>query len=373
MNSVSSNVRQFANHALGQVTGLFRARLSRRIVFWTFLSIVVIEAIILVPSVERRRQELLEQIEDISAGKVQWILQTYPEATGAELLRHVQQLQADPMLALILGGAVYTEDGSLVGTFGEAPVLTFTNAQLGEELYSQNPERYDAAWIAPQPSGNYTIVIRHNAATMPAELFAYILRIVALVLIISAFVTGVMMIVLGPNLIYPVLTLRRDLIKAGDAVSTDQEVDQFESVQIQRRDELGDVITTFQQMFDQICQAIAERKQAEAELRDHNEQMRQYLEQVDRVTLAAVALENGEFQAESLDGVGQRDDELGQLARMFQQMAREVQQREATLKRQLAELKIEIDQQRVEREVAQITESEYFQELQAELNRLKKS
>jgi phage shock protein A len=366
MRSVSSNLRQF--------TGLFQARLSRRIVFWTFLSLVVIEAILLVPSAARRRQEILQQIEEVSSGKVQWILVTYPDATGEELLGHVQQLRTDPMLALILGGAVYEPDGDLVGTFGEVPALSFAEAQAGEELYLQPQNRYESAWIAPMPSGEHTIVIRHDATGTQAELFAYILRIVGLVLIIAAFVTLVMMIYLGPELIYPVLTLREDLSKVGNAVCEDQPnhaSDQFQSVKLKRQDELGEVISTFQQMFQRICQAIAERKQAEAELRQHNEQMRQYLEQVDRVTLAAVALETGEFQPETLDSVSQRPDELGQLARVFQQMAREVQQREADLKRQLAELKIEIDQQRVQQEVAQITESQYFQELQAEISQMK--
>ncbi|UBF24564.1 PAS domain S-box protein [Kovacikia minuta CCNUW1] len=43
---------------------------------------------------------------------------------------------------------------------------------------------------------------------------------------------------------------------------------------------------------------------------------------------------------------------------------------EAELKRQLQELQIEIDDQKRKREVAQITQSDYFQELQAEVDRL---
>ncbi len=40
--------------------------------------------------------------------------------------------------------------------------------------------------------------------------------------------------------------------------------------------------------------------------------------------------------------------------------------KEAELKRQLAELQVEIDQQKREREVAKITQSDYFKDLQAE-------
>ena len=36
-----------------------RGRLSRRIVFWVFISVIVIETIILIPSFLRREQELV--------------------------------------------------------------------------------------------------------------------------------------------------------------------------------------------------------------------------------------------------------------------------------------------------------------------------
>ncbi len=65
-----------------------------------------------------------------------------------------------------------------------------------------------------------------------------------------------------------------------------------------------------------------------------------------------------------LAAVATRGDELGQLARVFQTMVREVISREAALKQRVRELKIEIDHVKRAKEVAQITESDYFQELQ---------
>ena len=44
---------------LKKLAKLFKTRLSRRVVFWLFASVIIIEAIILVPSVLRREQELL--------------------------------------------------------------------------------------------------------------------------------------------------------------------------------------------------------------------------------------------------------------------------------------------------------------------------
>jgi len=88
-----------------------------------------------------------------------------------------------------------------------------------------------------------------------------------------------------------------------------------------------------------------------------------YLKDVAHVTSAAAAVERGQFEAEILTGVAKRPDELGQLARVFQRMAREVYAREQSLKQQVQELRIEIDEGRKARQVAEITETDYFQQL----------
>ena len=88
-----------------------------------------------------------------------------------------------------------------------------------------------------------------------------------------------------------------------------------------------------------------------------------YLQQVGLVTAAAAAIKANTFQPESLDEVARRSDELGQLALVFQEMARQVYAREQHLQQQVQQLRIEIDQARNASEVAEITESVFFQQL----------
>lgn len=90
-----------------------------------------------------------------------------------------------------------------------------------------------------------------------------------------------------------------------------------------------------------------------------------YLRDVSEVTHAAVAVEEGSFVTEMLSQVGQRRDELGQLARVFQKMAREVVAREQRFKQQIETLRIEIDETKKARQVAELTETDFFQKLQA--------
>ena len=110
--------------------------------------------------------------------------------------------------------------------------------------------------------------------------------------------------------------------------------------------------------------ACLERKQ----LRD---QEIDYLHQVGRVAAAAAAIKSNTFHIESLDEVANRSDELGQLAQVFQEMARQVYAREQRLQQQVQQLRIEIDQSRKAREVADITESDYFQQLLGKADELR--
>jgi CRP-like cAMP-binding protein len=89
-----------------------------------------------------------------------------------------------------------------------------------------------------------------------------------------------------------------------------------------------------------------------------------YLQQFAKVTAAATAVEAGVYVPEAIDDVAQRTDALGQLARVFQRMVREVYAREENLKRQVAELRIEIDEAKKAQQVAEITDTDYFQRLQ---------
>jgi two-component system cell cycle response regulator len=91
----------------------------------------------------------------------------------------------------------------------------------------------------------------------------------------------------------------------------------------------------------------------------------EYLRNVTLVTDAAAAVETETFDLNTLAAVAARTDALGQLARVFSRMAREVYAREQRLKQQVQQLRIELDEARQARQVAEITESDYFQQLQS--------
>lgn len=89
-----------------------------------------------------------------------------------------------------------------------------------------------------------------------------------------------------------------------------------------------------------------------------------YLYNVARITDAAAAVEAEMFDPQALVDVATRADALGQLARVFSRMASEIYVREQNLKRQVQQLRIELDDARQAQQVAEITETDYFQQLE---------
>ena len=119
---------------------------------------------------------------------------------------------------------------------------------------------------------------------------------------------------IGQDIARPILRLTGTAqeIEAGDLKA---------QAEVSSEDEIGILASTFNAMT--------------AKLRETLQSLLDYLEQVKVVMSAAAAVEEDRFEPTSLDGLAQRQDALGQLARVFQKMAREVRLREEKLKQQV--------------------------------------
>ncbi len=265
-------------------SGFFKARLSQHIGFWVFLSIMLIEAIIVIPSYILRERELLAQLETAGLSVVSpVVLLAEPEASADELMDLTARLTSGS--PVVKGVTIYQPEALLRGTFGR-PISTFgeppglsletiRNEGITRQ-FSSDGQRYDVAWLAPQFQGHYHLVARLDSSAVRAEMRAYTVRMLGFILVISVFVSTAAMLAVGRTVITPILSLRDDLLVTGDGAVSDQ----LFSRSIQRNDELGDVVTAFNRMFDQIAtrsaeltainqslqREIVERKRAEQEL-----------------------------------------------------------------------------------------------------------
>ena len=273
--------------------GFLKSRLSQRITLAVFGSIVAIEAVLLVPSVFRREQELLNQLSEKSAASIMGAVADL-EATAASnasptaaippdvLFTRLSQLETLPFIA---GATLYHRTGSqagqAIGSFGNTPLLTYDQLdeqQQGKAFYRRH-RRYDSAWVSPVTT-DYLVIICHDTTGTRKAVVAFIGRIFFLVVIISGVVTLATMVTLQPILINPILCLKDDLQRAaGEAFNDQAALTRFDSLPHRRDDELGEVIHAFGEMFNHISGAIAQRKQAESKLRESETRFRTLVEQ----------------------------------------------------------------------------------------------
>jgi len=86
---------------------------------------------------------------------------------------------------------------------------------------------------------------------------------------------------------------------------------------------------------------------------------------VSALTAAATAIEaNTEPDTEQLAALGRTKDDIGRLARVFSSMAAQVAVRERALRDQVAALRVEINEDRRKQTVSDLTDSEFFRELE---------
>ena len=258
---------------------LFRfpaSRLSRRIAFWVFISVIVIETLIFIPSYKSREKELLSQLKEISLARVGLIMKmAKPDASDGELFQHVKMLQDNKM---VVGGTLYRLDGEKVGAFGIMPELRIEDLKAAgmSLLLTDDGSYYDVACSPMELQRDYQLILRHDASSVKRQLLAFFLRIAGLVVIISLVVTVGTWLTLRWIVVNPILSLRHDLVRAGESLSKDNQTPDLYSAKVQRHDELGEVIGAFRQMYRQISDAINERKKAEKALRNSFQQVEAY-------------------------------------------------------------------------------------------------
>lgn len=283
---------------------LFNARLSRYIVTWVFTSIVVIELAILVPSYVRREDELLSKLENVSDEVFASLVYKIQQGADASEILSITANKLKPG-SVILGGAIYQANGKLVGTFGEKPYISATNLGKAKvfRFRSADRKRYDVAWSAQMLAGKYILIVRHNSSSVQTELYAFSIRVAGLVLIISIFVTLTTMLTLGVTVIRPILLLRDDLVAAGEAISEDRDDPLFSTLSVQRRDEMGEVIEAFSQMFKRVRAEISTRHLIETSLRDEQEKS-------ERLLLNILPAEIAQQLKQNQSAIAQRFDEV---------------------------------------------------------------
>jgi serine phosphatase RsbU (regulator of sigma subunit) len=258
---------------------ILKARLSWRIAFWVLITIITIEVIIVYPSYQVRKQELLAQLETVGKNTVLPILNlAQVKGEGGDLLPLAEQLAEG---TLVLGGAFYLPGGQPLGVFGEPPAISYSGMNENDmrQVLSADGLRYDVAWDHKTLNTRFYTVVRLDASQVQAELNAYVWRMMGFIIIISSFVTAAAMLAVGITTITPILKLHENLLATGE----DNGHRIVHLLPTNRPDELGDVMSAFTTMARKIQQRTSQLQSTNVQLMELNQRLQRELTMAQKI------------------------------------------------------------------------------------------
>lgn len=226
-------------------------RLCRRIAAYVLASVVIVEAVVLLPSVRNYERDLLRRLEHV--GRLQVISAYRANAHGSPgdlALRGRLMLSPGGMT----GGALYDGSGRRIGSFGEPP----GEVQPGRPRRSADGLSYDVGWAPAETGLPFTVVGRLDAGWIPAEVTAFVWRILGLILLLSTVVWTTTMAIVGFTVLRPVLAVRASLARA----RTDPaRADQY-AIEVTSNDGLGDAIHDINSLYARVARTYREELSA---------------------------------------------------------------------------------------------------------------
>jgi PAS domain S-box-containing protein len=259
-NALSYPLRVLSS-SLSGLSVYLRCRVCWQIALAVFLSIVAIEGAILIPSVRSFERDLLLRLEESSLNALAAVVEIHgSEATSADLVRFEAPLaRATP----IRGGVLLDVGGEPIAEFGERPNLNgelapTSESRLGRLITGrsriENGTRYDVRWPSAYTGLTGDVVARLDSSWIDPELVSFVVRIALLVLMISVFVSGGAMVVLGRSILTPMLQVRTAVVAACDDPA---HADTY-SPNYARRNEMGELVRALNRLLVRISQTHRE-------------------------------------------------------------------------------------------------------------------
>ena len=264
-----------APDASGFGAELLRSPLCRTVVLTVLLSILVIEAVVLVPSYLRYESELLNRLED--AGKAAAIAAFSPRAHAGtyDLMQTGELLNRSPHFR---GVRLFRSDGTPIGSFGEAPALTPAGDGARRDRTADGTG-LDTIWMPDATGLPFVIAARLNTADIDPALTAFVWRILGLVLVISFGVAATTVLILSRQVLRPILQLRQRLL----AVREDTAHVGRHALSYPKADEIGDIVDSFNDLLKRVSNVhIGELRQREERFRNFADAASDFFWEMDR-------------------------------------------------------------------------------------------
>ncbi|MFH1158679.1 MAG: bifunctional diguanylate cyclase/phosphodiesterase [Pseudomonadota bacterium] len=192
---------------------LWESRVSWRITLTVFITILLVQTAVLIFTVSPYEKEQLEGLREIA----RTALVSSLSDTREQLVSPLSKPAVEKLLAntLIEGIAVYGLDRSVIQNYG-APILLQprTSKSMPSGYRSVDNRHYEVFLSSGEIGRPYNIIVKLDASDVEPHVVSYIHQSLLILLLLSGFVTSVLMLVLSLWLLEPMILLRNNLLNA---------------------------------------------------------------------------------------------------------------------------------------------------------------
>ena len=259
--SILTKISRFLNASSSQI---WRSKLSWRITLAAFLTILTVQAGILNFTMTEFEKTRLIELREIGRSAIVPLIDS---SIGDSFSSPINAASANRLISTtsVNGLAVYSSNMNLLETFGEPLALMVLNKDnLANTFRATDGSSYEVIFRSTELRRPYIIVARLDSSHIQGEVLGYVKQTIMIMLLMSAFVTSVLMLALGHWLLEPILFLRKNLIEA----SKNPENPNIEASPFDKKDEIGGAIGLAQDLILQNADNI-QRMKSSAEDKIH--------------------------------------------------------------------------------------------------------
>lgn len=238
---------------------IWQSRISWRITLAVFLTIMAVQASLLALTLRTYEDDRLFALQENVRTSIVPLLDykisdpLTPPLTSEQAQRLISN-------TVIRGLTTYSVDFNLLQTSGEATILMLRNeADLGKTHFSEDARNYEIVFRPTDLNGRpYYMVARLDSSAVADDVQFYVRQNILIMLLMSGFVTTVLMIALGKWLLEPILFLSDNL----KAASSSPEAPNIQRSPYDPRDEIGGAISIAQDLIKQNAKNLRQIKSA---------------------------------------------------------------------------------------------------------------
>lgn len=235
--SAAAAAEEAAFGALAQETrgtpNIWKSRISRRITLAAFVTIFLVQMSVLAVTVRNTERDLLANLTRTAESSLLSVLETSSGPLSAPLSAAAAQRVITH--TIVDGITVFGLDHGVIQVYGAPTILTPRALAEGDSWRSEDGRRYEII-LTPATLGRpYYMTVTLDASSVEPAVLDYVRQNIIILVLLSGFVTSVLMLALGQWLLEPIMVLRGNLLSAAQ----NPEKPELKRARNENRDEIG--------------------------------------------------------------------------------------------------------------------------------------